>query len=142
MNLESQQILCNLRMIKGLDKDQWLSTKRNQNGKLEIDDILDNTYYNNACLAMKMDGWESTKECLKTLYCDDVPKLVKELMEQKEHKDLKNLNALLKESLDGLDNLGNTYDSNITANHILSLRCDYGEAIHEKINEYLLKIEN
>lgn len=137
MNLQSQTVLTNLRMLRGLNCNQWLITKRRIDGKLEIEDVCDDTYYNNFILAIKQDLWESTKECLKTLYCEDLPRLVIDLVHNKEHKDLSNLNKLLEGSLNGLDALNKTYNYGSVTILLNSLRFDYGAAISEKIIEYL-----
>ncbi len=141
MNLQNQTILSNLRMLRSLKHDQWLCTKRGDDGKLEIDDICDNTYYNNVILTVKLDGWESSKECLKSLYCDDIPSLVNHLIANDEYKDLKNLNKLLKGSLEGLDALNNTYNVGAITNHLNSLKFDYGETISEKISCHLKSVD-
>lgn len=138
MNLESQQILTDLRTVISLEKDEWLQTRRDEEGKLYIFDTYTNTYFNNLHAFFKVECWDSQLECLKTLYCELIPKLVKSLMEKQEYKDLENLDNLLIKSVEGLTQLMTTYDTKSITNHLVSIKKEYAETIHQKIKEYLL----
>lgn len=139
MDIEAQHILYNLRLLSDLEKKQWLVTKRNEHGKLDIDGICNDGYYNNVVLSIMGDSWEASKECLKQLFCVDVPQLAKKLMDLNEGRYLRNLNEHLKNSFTGLENLRYSYSDKSIDSHIKSFKCDFGEVTHEKINSFLNK---
>lgn len=137
MNSEAQSILYNLRLLGGLPDDQWMLTERIE-GTLNFIGFCCNTVYNNFILSLKQDGWPATQECLKTLYCERLPVLVKILMEKKELSDLSHLKDQIDESLVGLKNIRKCYkDDPAACSHIDAFMHDFAETISAKIKKYL-----
>ncbi len=141
MNSEDQQILCNLRMLGKLQKDQWIVCDYD----LNIIGMCDDTYW------IRRDSWYLTLECLKHLYCKLLPELVNKLMNRKFNKftteinepvagtqdDLKRVDALLVNSIDGIKLLKEQYHDPVAQAHLDSIENDFANAIHEKIKAEL-----
>ena len=111
MDIGDQHIIYSLRILSSLEKNQWLITNRGDNNEIQIDALCNSGYYNNVILSVRGDSWVATKECLKRLFCEELPNLANKLIELDEKKYLRNLKEHLSNSFNGLENLKSSYPS-------------------------------
>lgn len=139
MNSEAESILSNLRLLAALPDDNWILTQR-IDGKLNVVGFCNNTTYNNMLLSMFQEGWSATHECLKSLYCERLPRLTAKLLENEDFDDVRRLSEILGDSVDGLKKIRNSYDDPAIKAHMESIMFDFAVALNKKI-QGLIKAE-
>ena len=147
-----EDTLSNLRLIGGIKKHEYIQTDNEGN----ILSYLEHNFKN--CVSSDIYGqnWKTTLFCLRKLYVNQLPKLLKELnisnksntccavklitvpevstsqIKPLELKELKKIGALLEKSLLGLENLKSVYQGTNNLAHI--------ETINETCKNQLNKI--
>ncbi len=135
MNSEAESILSNLRLLALLPNDQWIITERTGN-TLNVIGYCHNTIYNNFYLAICQDGWAATHECLKSLYCERLPRLITKLLDLPDESgwgDVNRLSKILEDSIDGLKKIREIYDDPCIKAHMDSIMFDFADALVKKI---------
>lgn len=132
MDSEAESILSNLRLIAALPDNNWILTQRIDD-KLNIVGFCDNTAYNNMLLYVFAENWNATHECLKSLYCERLPRLTAKLLENEELEYVRRLSELLEKSIDGLKKIRDSYDDPAIKAHMESIIFDFAVALNKKI---------
>lgn len=132
MNSEAESILSNLRLLGALPDNNWILTQR-IDGKLNVVGFCDDTVYNNALLSLFAEGWPATHECLKSLYCERLPRLTAKLLENEDFDDVRRLSEILGDSVDGLKKIRDSYDDPAIKAHMESIMFDFAVALNKKI---------
>ena len=122
-----EDTLSNLRLIGGIKKHEYIQTDNEGN----ILSYLEHNFKN--CVSSDIYGqnWKTTLFCLRKLYVNQLPKLLKEL-KLSSPLELKKIAALLEKSLLGLENLKSVYQG---TNNLA-----YIETINETCKNQLNKI--
>ena len=84
-------------------------------------------------LSMFQEGWAATHECLKSLYCERLPRLTAKLLENEDFEDVRRLSEILGDSIDGLKKIRNSYDDPAIKAHMESIMFDFAVALNKKI---------
>lgn len=130
-----EHTLTNLRLLKGLEKKEYLQTCSEGN----IIAYLGDTFITNIASALYRDNWSSTLFCLHRIYVEECPKLVTKLIKENAEKELKKIKVLLDDSRVGLKNLKTVYSENQYVSHLDTLIDDYLNTQLDHIEEFLEK---
>ena len=96
-----QYTLKNLRLIAAVLEGEYLGTDEKQN----IEYIIQDGKWNSAVSTIWGETFVTNLAALKKVYVDEVPPMIKRLIEQDKTKELTKLKELLVNSKDGLKNL-------------------------------------
>ncbi len=87
-------------------------------------------------LSLFQERWTATHECLKSLYCERLPRLTAKLLDLPDDSgkdDLRRLSEILEDSIDGLKKIRHSYDDPAVKAHMESIMFDFGVALNKKI---------
>ncbi len=136
----NESTLCNLRLVAGIKKHEYIQTDSDGN----ILSYLEHNFINCVSSAIYGENWKSTLFCLRKLYVEELPTLIDELIEkdaESEHcsarKELKKIGSLLEKSLTGLENLKTVYQGTDNLAHINTITDDFCTNQLDRIRDYL-----
>ena len=125
--------LCNLRLVGGIKKHEYIQTDKDNN----ILSYLGHNFINCVTSTIYGENWNSTMLCLRKLYVDEMPVLIQKLIDSKSYKELRKIGRILEESLVGLENLKTVYQGTDSLAHIETIIDDFAKNQLERIVEYL-----
>lgn len=129
-----ERVFANLRLLGEVDKNQFIRVTSSYN----IRSIENNTVTNNIISCLYFDLWGSTRECLKKLFVDDVPKLRSKLINQNMNEELVSLRILLIHAITGVNNMMEMWsDISLRVALLKTYVSDYGYNNIHKIESYL-----
>ncbi len=137
--------LCNLRLVGGIKKHEYIQTDSDGN----ILSYLEHNFINCVSSTIYGENWNSTMRCLRKLYADEMPKIInildKKYTEDRniEHNskhceiELKKIGTLLEKSLIGLENLKTVYQGTDSIAHIETIIDDYCKNQIQRLKDIL-----
>ena len=125
--------ICNLRLVGNIALHEYIQTDKEGN----ILSYLEHSFRNAVSSAIYGENWTTTLFCLRKLYVQELPFLIKRLIKEKSNKELKKIGALLEKSIVGLENLKSVYQGTDSLAHIETIIDDFANSQLDTICEHL-----
>lgn len=133
MTKSTEDTLTNLLLIGGIKKHEFIQTDSNG----DILSYLEHNFINCVSPTIYKENWTSTLKCLRKLYVDELPKILDGLFENESKQELNRIEALLKKSIIGLENLKSVYQASDELSHVCTIIDDFAENQLATLRVYL-----